>query len=76
MRRATNPATCTTVNSRPVRVVINTALRSFSLLDLFKDAFTNLPAVYCTSVTLPEIGERCECTLNIFMKILIFNALV
>src|SRR6185369_4462439 len=73
MRRATRPATCTQVTSRPVDVWNQMALRSFSTDALSSAALTKAPAWYHTCFTSPSTGERLECTLNTFMNTLTFT---
>src|SRR5487761_2484952 len=74
MRRATRPAICTQVTSAPVEVTRCSALRSFSSDALSRAAFTKFPLWYQVCRTSASTGLRFECTLNTFMKTLIFNA--
>src|SRR6185295_15748938 len=74
MRRAIRPAICTQVTSAPPAVRSQSALRSFSSDALSSAALTKAPGKYQRSFTTPSTGARLECTLNTFMKTLIFSA--
>src|SRR6185503_19073402 len=73
-RRAIRPSICTQVTSAPPAVRSQSALRSFSSDALSSAALTKAPGKYQRSFTTPSTGARLECTLNTFMKTLIFSA--
>ena len=74
IRRATNPAICTTANSDPASSILSRIdIRSLYWLALSNEALKNLPGRYARPVTVPLQGERLTWTLNTDIKMASLN---